>query len=157
VLDNSFFINVFVLFYLWPLLVVGGIAVWLSWIYVEPEYDDGGILTRGSHCSVRARALLTAGCTVFWICGLADQALTGSPIGPNHPINFGFWPEHPVLLVTLLSLADLLLIASVAYAWHARGSGRWVLWVVTPIIAVASIAPSIFLFLSLFSDSSTSF
>ena len=132
---NSFFA-------LWALSVIGGIAVWLSWVYIEPEYNEEGVLTRGSRCSVRARALLTVGCMVFWICNAAGYVLAGPGHGPME-----FWESHPVFLLALLFIVDPLLIASVAFAWQARGSGRWILWIATPIIAIAAIAASIILFL----------
>jgi hypothetical protein len=50
-----------------------------------------------------------------------------------------------VLLLTLLFLVDTLLFSSVVFAWQARGSGKWILWIATPTIAVVSIAGSIFL------------
>jgi uncharacterized membrane protein len=127
---------------LWMLSVVGGIAVLLSWIYIEPEYDEECLLTRGSHCSVRARALLTVSCMVFWICTFLGHALTGTS-----DITFGFWQHHPALLATPLFLVDMLLIASVIFAWQARGSGRWILWIATPIITLASLVGSIVLYL----------
>jgi hypothetical protein len=124
-------------FFLWTLSVAGGIGVLLSWIYVEPEFEEG-VLTRGSRCLVRARALLTLGCMVFWICTFLGQALTDSKDGL-----FGFWQKHPVLLPTLLFFADIPLIVSIVFAFQGRGSGRWVLSIATPIIAVACVAASI--------------
>lgn len=129
-------------FILWMLSVAGGIGVLLSWICVEPEYDEEGVLTRGSLCSVRARALLTAGCMVFWICTLLGHVLTDTS-----DITFGFWQHHPVLLQALLFLDDALMITTVAFAWQGRGSGRWILWIASPIIAAASIVGSIVLWL----------
>ncbi len=122
---------------LWILSVAGAIAVWLSWIYVEREYDEEGLLTRSSRCSVRSRLLLTASCIVFWICLLLEYALTDSP--------FGFLENHPLLLIALFYFTDILLIAAVLFAWQSRGSGRWILWIATPIIAVTSIVGSIVL------------
>jgi hypothetical protein len=140
-------------FSLWFLSVLGGIAVVLSRILVEEEYDDEGILTRGSQCSVRARALLTSGCTVFWICTVLGHALSGSSLTTL----FGFWQDHPVFLVILFFLADFLLVPSVVFAWQASGSGRWVLSIATPIVAFASLAASFFLFMSAFATSASSF
>lgn len=125
---------------LWLLSVAGGIAVWLSWVYVEPEYNDEGVVTRGSRCSVRARALLTVGCVMCWISTAMGHVFTSS----SQP-TFEFWRNHHVLLLTLLFLVDTLLFSSVVFAWQARGSGKWILWIATPTIAVVSIAGSIFL------------
>jgi hypothetical protein len=136
------FFGAFSFFLLWIISVAGGIAVSLSWVYVEPEYDEEGILTRSSYCSVRARALLTVGCMVFWICNSIGYALAGPHQGPIE-----FWQHHPVLLQILFFPANPLLIASVVFAWQARGSGRWILWIATPIIAVAAITASIVLYL----------
>ena len=140
--DRYMFFGAFSFFLLWILSVSGGIAVWLSWVYVEPEYDEEGILTRSSHCSVRARALLTVGCIVFWIGNSIGYALAGSHQGP-----FEFWQHHPVLLQLIIFPADPILITSVVFAWQARGSGRWILRIATSIIAIAAIAASIILFL----------
>jgi hypothetical protein len=129
---------------LWVLSLAGGAAVLLSWFNVAPEYDEEGFQTRDSRCLARARTLLTAGCMVFWGCTILGHALTGS----NRAVDFGFWQDHPLLLVALFFLADILLIASVAFAWQARGSGKWNLWISTPIMAVASVAASFVLYLS---------
>jgi hypothetical protein len=132
---------------LWGLSAVGGIAILLSWMFAETEYDEQGILTRDSRCFIRARALLTAGCMVFWVCTILGHVLTGS----SGSFDFEFWQDHPVHLVTLFFLSDILLIFSVVFAWQARGSGRWILWISTPIMAIASIAASFVLFMSAFS------
>jgi hypothetical protein len=42
-------------------------------------------------------------------------------------------------LATLLFFAATLLIASVVFACQARGSGKWILRIATPIIAIAPI------------------
>jgi hypothetical protein len=149
-MNNSFYFFMFAYLCLTPLSVVSGIAVWVSWIYVEPEYNEEGILTRGSHCSVRARTFLTFGCMIFWICTLLGLSLSES----NDLIVF--LQHHPMFLVTVFSLADFLLIASVVHAWKARGSGRWILRIATPIIAAASIGVLLLFSLLAFSDSSMS-
>ena len=123
-------------FLLWILSIAGGIAVWLSWAYVELEYDEEGTLTGSGRCAARARTLLTIGCMVFWISNLLGYAITDSG---------GFWEHHPFLLISLFYLTDLLLIAAVNFAWRVRGSGRWVLWIATPVIAVVAIVGSILL------------
>ena len=128
-------------FLLWMLSVAGGIAVLLSWAYVEPEFEEG-ILTRGGRCLVRARALLTVGCVVFWICTFLGHALTDS----KSTVLFGFWQNHPVILVTLFFLTNIPLIISAVFAWQACGSGRLILRIATPVIAVASIAASCVLY-----------
>jgi hypothetical protein len=138
---------------LWVLSVAGGIAVLVSWSYVDPEYDEEGVLTRSSLFLVRARALLTAGCMVFWICTLLGHALTDS----NGTTLFGFWQNHALLLVTLFFLADIFLIAAVVFAWQARGSGKWILWIAPSVIATASIVGSCVLFLAAVVPWSTSF
>jgi hypothetical protein len=86
---------------------------------------------------------LTIVSMIFWICTFLGYALSDS-----HTPLFHFWAVHPGLLVTLFFLADLLLIASVVFAWKASGNGRWVLWIAAPIMAVASIILSFVLFLS---------
>jgi hypothetical protein len=73
-------------FLLWALSVFGGIIVALSWIYVDMEYVDEGLLTRGSQYAMRARALLTAGCMVFWICTVLGHSLGDS----SHTTLFAF-------------------------------------------------------------------
>jgi hypothetical protein len=143
---NSLF-DLLATFSLWGLSALGGIPVLLSWIFVEREYDEHGILTRGSRSLIWARALLTVGCTVFWICALLEQALPRS----GRPIDFGFWQNHQVQLVILFFVADLLLISSAFFARQARGSGGWILWISTPIVTVASIAASFVLYMSAFS------
>jgi hypothetical protein len=140
---GSAIVDLFSVLLLWALSVGGGIAVLLSWIYVESEYDGEGLLTRGSLYSIRARALLTFGCMVFWICTFLGYALTDS-----RGLIFGFWLAHPVLLVTLFFFADLLLIISVVFAWRASGSGRWILRIASPVIAVVSIYASFVFFVS---------
>ena len=75
---------------LWVLSVAGGIAVVLSWINIEAEFDEEGVLTRDSRCLVSARAWLTVGCMVFWICTLLGYALTGYLTDSNRTIDFGF-------------------------------------------------------------------
>jgi hypothetical protein len=85
----------------WVLSVAGGIAVWLSWVYVEMGYDEEGLLTRDSRCLVRARALLTASCIMFWIC-----ALLGHMLIVSRGTIFGFWIDHPLPLLALFLLAD---------------------------------------------------
>jgi hypothetical protein len=131
------FAGIILLFSFWMLSVASGIAVWLSWVYVETEYDEEGQLTRDSRYLVRARALLTASCIMFWICTLLGHMLTVS-----RGTIFGFWIDHPVPLLTLFLLADLSLIASVAFAWQSRNSGRWILWIATPMMAAASLVAS---------------
>ncbi len=142
---------------LWVLSVAGGIAVVLSWINIEAEFDEEGVLTRDSRCLVSARAWLTVGCMVFWICTLLGYALTGYLTDSNRTIDFGFWQEHFVLLLTFFLLADLLLIVSVIFAWQARSSRRWILRIATLVIAVASIASTVLLFLSALVPSGQSF
>ena len=89
-LGNSIVIDVFWLFYLWPILIFTSIIVWLAWIYVDPEYIEDGVLTRGSCNSIRARAFLTGGCMVFWVCIILGIALSSGGI----PV--GFYEDHPV-------------------------------------------------------------
>ncbi|MDR3574277.1 MAG: hypothetical protein P4L50_10465 [Anaerolineaceae bacterium] len=126
-------------FLLWMLSVVGGIAVLLIWVNTEPELDKG-VLTRGGHYLVRARALLTIGCVVFWICTILGHALTNSS-----DVTFGFWQKHPLVLDILFFLADSVLIASVVFAWQSRGEGEWMLRIATLMIAAASIIGSFIL------------
>ncbi len=64
-------------FFLWALSIAGGIAVVPSWAGAEPELKEG-VLTRGGRFLVQARALLTGGCMVFWICTILGHALTDS-------------------------------------------------------------------------------
>jgi hypothetical protein len=134
-------------FSLWTLSVVGGIAVLLSWLNLVPEYDEEGFMTLNCRYLARARALLTAGCMVFWVCTILGHVLTGS----SRNVDFGFWQDHPILLVGLFCLADVLLIPSVVFAWQAHGGGRWILWISTPIMAVTSIAASFVLCMATFS------
>jgi hypothetical protein len=131
---GDFFADIILFIFLWALSVAGGIVVWLSWVYVETKYDEEGLLTRDSHCLVRARALLTVSCSMIWLCTLLGHILPG-PKG----INFGFWIVHPLLLLTLFLLTDISLIASVVFAWQGHGSGKWILWVATPMMTVASL------------------
>ena len=142
--DSFFYLGAF--FLLWALSVSGGIPALLSWIFIERKYEEDGLLTRGSYCAVRARALFTAGCAVFWICTILGHALTDSSRG----LLFSFWQGHPALLVVSFFAADLLLIASVVFAWQARGKGSWILWIATPFIAVASMAASYLLYMDAF-------
>jgi hypothetical protein len=131
----------------WMISAFSCVAVWLAWIYVEPEYNEDGILTRVSDRSVRARALLTAGSIAIWIC-----TLFGSGLSSSNDF-FWFWHRYPVLLVILFLLADSLLIASVVYAWQGRGSGKWILWITTPIVAIVSLVVTLLFSLSSFSKS----
>lgn len=141
-----FYLVSFVL--LWVLSVASGIAVVLSWINIETEFDEEGVLTQDSRCLVRARAWLTVGCMVFWICTVLGYALTSSLSDSNRTIDFGFWQEHFVLLLTLFLHADLLLILSVVFAWQSRSSRRWTPRIATLVIALASIASTVLVFLS---------
>jgi hypothetical protein len=130
---GDFFADAILLLSLWAISVGGGIAVWLSWVYVETMYDEEGLLTRDSRCLVRARALLTASCIMFWVCALLGHMLTPKDI------SFGFWTDHPFLLLTLFLLTDISLITSVVFAWQGHGSGKWILCVATPMMTVASL------------------
>jgi len=150
---ESTFFYLYALFLLWVLSLGGGIAAVLSWIYVDAEYDEEGLLTRDSRCLTRARMLLTAGCIVFWVCTILGHALTGS----GRSTDFGFWQNHPMLLVTFFFLADILLVTSVVFAWRARGGRRWILSIATPVLALSSVVASFVLFMSATSASASSF
>jgi hypothetical protein len=133
-------VEIFLSCLLWMLSIAGVVAVLLSWIYVESEYDEEGALTSSSRCSVRARALLTLSCIVFCVC-----TILGYAFGNSHGLFLGWWQNHPTLLLASFYVADLLLIPSVAFSSKARGSGRWILWIATPILALASTATSVIL------------
>lgn len=150
---ESTFFYLYALFLLWVLSLGGGIAAVLSWIYVDAEYDEEGLLTRDSHFLTRARILLTVGCAVFWVCTILGHALSGS----GSAADFGFWQDHPMLLVTLFFLADILLITSAVFAWQARGGSRWILSIATPVLASSSVVASFVLFMSATSASASSF
>jgi hypothetical protein len=122
---------------LWTLSAVGVAALLPSWTATEPEYEEG-VVTRGGRHLVQARAWLTAGCGVIWICTFLGHAFTNSSDVP-----FGFWEHHPRSLQILLLLADLFLISSGFLARQARGSRPWILQLATAIMAIASVLSSI--------------
>jgi hypothetical protein len=150
--STSAWFDLYALILLWLLSIAGGIAVTLSWIYVEPEFNEENMLTMGGLCSVRARALLTAGCVVLWICTLLGHVLPGPKPGDI----FGFWQSHPAALVTFVFIADLPLVVSVFFAWQALGVGRWILSIASPIITLAAIAASFVLSTAAFFDAPSS-
>jgi hypothetical protein len=124
-------------FLLWVLSVIGAFAVVPSWAYTEPQYEEG-VLTSGGRCMSRARLLLTLGCLVFWVCLVIGYALEGD----SGPV-FEFWQDHSLILIASLYYADILLIALVVFAWQARGSGKWILWIASPRVAHVSAALSL--------------
>lgn len=122
---------------LWLLSLLGGVVVLLSWFCVEPEYDETiGVLTRGGCNSVRARALLTLCCIVFWIC-----TLIGYVIGSV----FEFWQRHPTSLITISYLVEPFLFASVFFAWKSRGRATWILLYGSSILVIADTCVLVYL------------
>jgi hypothetical protein len=150
---ESTFFYFFALVLLWALSLLGGIVVALSWISVGAEYDEEGLLIRSSQYAIRSRALLTAGCMVFWICTILGYSLSDS----SHTPDFAFWQNHPSILVALVLIADLPLVVSVVFSWKGRGSGRWILSIGAPIPAFASLFASFLLYMSAFASSPSSF
>ena len=127
------FFNILAFFALWALSVTGSIPVLLSWSCVEPEDKSGELTPEGRRLTL-ARALLTASCIIYWFCTVLGYTLSDSTSG-----QFNFWSNHAVILVVLLCLADLALLLAAVFSWQGRGRAKWILKIVTPIIALASI------------------
>jgi hypothetical protein len=136
------FFNVAAALVLFWLSVVGAIAALPGWIATEPEYDDG-VQSPGGRCLARARIFMTAGCGAVWICTFLGLALSGSKELAG--LTFGFWQDHPVVLQGLFFPIDAAFAASVFFATQARGRRAWIVQVATPIMAIASILGSVFL------------
>src|ERR1039458_3550666 len=87
---------------------------------------------------VESATAIDLGCLVFWVCLVTGYALEGD----SGPV-FEFWHDHSLILIASLYFADILLIASVVFAWQARGSGKWILWIASPTVALVSVALSL--------------
>ena len=135
------FFNLGAILVLWGLTILGVLACLPCWTATAAEYEEG-LRTLGGRRLVLARTCLTAGCVAVWCCTFLGSVVKG-PKSPD--LDFGFWQDFPVVLQALFFPIDAALVASVFFAYGARGRGRMVLLVATQIMAVAAFAGSVIL------------
>ena len=130
----SEFYNLWIFFLVWPLAIIGVLALMLSVALTEVERDEKGNSTEGGKYLIRCHISLMSACGAYILVILFAHLL----VDP-HQYRFMFWNKYWVLFLALILTADGLAILSTVQGFRARGKGTWVLRIAMPIISIVSI------------------
>ncbi len=127
-------------FFLVPLTLIAGAALWVCITFTEAESQDG-VLTDGGKRMVRSRVFLGIGFAIYCVL-LLGYAFASGGVSMS-----AFWVEHWVIQLVLMVAADASTIVAVVYGFQVRGSRSWIIHVATILLAIPSTLVTLLLLL----------
>ena len=126
--------DLWVFLLVWPLAIIGSLALTALIGWAEAEHDDWGRPTKGGKNLIQSRIYLMLNCASCILIILFDHLLLRDP----HQYMFVLWKKYWLLFLSSIVIADVCAILSIFHAFQAQGNGARLARITTPIISILS-------------------